>query len=97
MTENSGRDEYLRNSQADIDPSLYTFKTEESSMLATAPGTDPVIVRTGQNYFAGMSIRPPAVRLTDGEKQMNTRGIVAIPTSASNKGRMIYQTFRLNQ
>jgi len=39
-------------------------------MLATAPGTDPVIVRTGQNYFAGMSIRPPAVRLTDGEKQI---------------------------
>jgi hypothetical protein len=28
---------------------------------------------------------------------MNTRGIVAAATSASNKGMMVYQTFRLNQ
>jgi len=55
------------------------------------------VVRTAQNYFAGVSLRPPAVRLTDGEKQMNTRAIVAVATSASNKGKTIYQTFRLNQ
>jgi hypothetical protein len=32
--------------------------------------------------FAGMSILAPAVRFTDGSKQMNTRGIVAFATSA---------------
>jgi hypothetical protein len=46
---------------------------------------------------AGMSIRSPAVRLTDGGEEMNARVIVAITTSASNKGRMINQQFRLNQ
>jgi len=62
-----------------------------------ACGTAPVIVRKGQNYFAGVSIRSPAVRLTDGEKQMSTRGIVAAATSASNKGKMVYRTCHLNQ
>jgi hypothetical protein len=44
-----------------------------------------------------MSILSPTVRLTDGGEKMNARVIVAITTSASNKGRMINQHFRLNQ
>jgi orotidine-5'-phosphate decarboxylase len=46
---------------------------------------------------AYMSILSPAVRLTDGGEEMNARMIVAITSSASNKGRMINRHFRLNQ
>lgn len=46
---------------------------------------------------AYMSILSSAVRLTDGGEEMSVRALVAITTSATNKGRIINQHFRLNQ
>jgi len=66
------------------------------------PGKTPASTKTrpvyfGKKNFAGMSILPCAVRLTDGGEEMNARVIVAVARSASNKCRMINQLFRLNQ
>jgi hypothetical protein len=72
------------------------------SRLSNGRGKHLASTKTGPIYgnkkiSAGMSIRSPAVRLTDGGEEMNARVIAAITTSASNKGRMINQQFRLNQ